>query len=63
MRRVIAYVEDGIARLEGRSVVIVDAVITTGSTVRAVTRALQKAGVERIDVLSFARVTVGAELV
>ena len=42
--------------------VIVDDVITTGSTVKAVTRALKKAGVERIDVLSFARVTVSGDL-
>ena len=54
---------DILARLKGRPVVIVDDVITTGSTVRAVSRALQKAGVERIDVLSFARVTVGADVV
>lgn len=53
---------DILARLRGRPVVIVDDVITTGSTVKAVTRALQRAGVDRIDVLSFARVTVGADL-
>lgn len=49
-------------RLKGRGVVIIDDVITTGSTVKAVTRALLKAGVERVDVLSFARVTVGGDL-
>jgi ComF family protein len=53
---------DILVRLKGRGVVIIDDVITTGSTVKAVTRALQKAGVERIDVLSFARVTVGGDL-
>ncbi|RYE88712.1 MAG: ComF family protein [Hyphomicrobiales bacterium] len=53
---------DILARVKGRPVVIVDDVITTGSTVKAVTRALQKAGVERIDVLSFARVTVAGDL-
>lgn len=53
---------DALARLQGRPVVIVDDVITTGSTVSAVTRALQRAGVERIDVLSFARVTVAGDL-
>lgn len=53
---------DILARLKGRRVVIVDDVITTGSTVKAVTRALQRAGVERIDVLSFARVTVSGDL-
>ncbi|WP_395817720.1 ComF family protein [Devosia sp.] len=46
----------------GRPVVIVDDVITTGATVKAVTKALQKAGVDRIDVLSFARVSAGTDL-
>lgn len=41
--------------------VLVDDVITTGSTVRAVTRALNKAGVDKVDVISFARVVVGTE--
>jgi ComF family protein len=53
---------DAVARLKGKGVVIVDDVITTGSTVKALTRALRKAGVERIDVLSFARVAVGQDL-
>jgi ComF family protein len=44
------------ARLRGRRVVIVDDVMTTGATVKAVTRALKAGGVERIDVISFARV-------
>ena len=52
---------EALARLKGRGVVLVDDVITTGSTVRAVTRALNKAGVEKVDVISFARVVVGAE--
>lgn len=43
-------------RLAGRPVVIIDDVITTGATVRAVTHALKKAGVNQIDVMSFARV-------
>ncbi|WP_349236463.1 ComF family protein [Devosia sp. MC521] len=46
-------------RLKGRGVVIVDDVYTTGATVKAVTRALKRAGVEKIDVLSFARVVIG----
>jgi ComF family protein len=52
---------DALARTRGRPVVIVDDVVTTGSTVKAVTRALRKAGVARIDVISFARVVPGAE--
>jgi ComF family protein len=48
-------------RLAGRKVVIIDDVITTGATVKAVTRALKRAGVEQIFVLSFARVVAGIE--
>ena len=44
------------ARLKGRRAIIVDDVMTTGATVKAVTRALKAGGAERIDVISFARV-------
>jgi ComF family protein len=50
-----------IARLEGRCVILVDDVITTGSTIAAITRTLTKAGVDKVDVISFARVVVGQE--
>lgn len=50
-----------LARTHGRPVVIVDDVITTGSTIKAVTRVLQRAGVARVDVISFARVVPGHE--
>jgi ComF family protein len=53
---------DAIERLKGRGVVILDDVITTGSTVKAVTRALNRAGVDNVDVISFARVTGGGDL-
>lgn len=46
-------------RLKGRGIVIIDDVYTTGATVKAVTRVLKRAGVEKIDVLSFARVVIG----
>lgn len=49
-------------RLGGRRVVVVDDVITTGSTVKAVTRALNRAGIENVDVISFARVVTGSDL-
>ena len=49
-------------RLGGRRVVIVDDVVTTGSTVKAVTRALNRAGIGNVDVISFARVVTGADL-
>jgi ComF family protein len=48
-----------VARTAGRPVVIVDDVITTGSTIAVLTKVLQRAGVERVDVLSFARVVKG----
>ena len=52
---------DILRRLNGRGVVLVDDVITTGSTVKAITRTLKRAGVDKIDVISFARVVTGAE--
>lgn len=54
-------VPDALVRLKGRRVIIVDDVITTGSTVRAVALALKRAGVDKIDVIGFARVVVGVE--
>lgn len=47
---------DALARLRGRRAIVVDDVITTGSTVRAVTRALKAGGADAVDVISFARV-------
>lgn len=52
---------DLITRLNGRRVILVDDVITTGSTIAAITRTLTKAGVDKVDVISFARVVVGQE--
>lgn len=49
------------SRLKGRRVIVVDDVVTTGSTVKVVTRALQTAGVAHVDVLSFARVVIGSD--
>ena len=52
---------DLLRRLNGRRVILVDDVITTGSTVRAVTKALKSGGAEDVDVVSFARVVVGSD--
>jgi ComF family protein len=49
------------AVIAGRRLVLVDDVITSGATAEAATRALLRAGAGRVDVLSFARVIVGAD--
>jgi ComF family protein len=52
---------DSLRRLQGRRVILVDDVITTGATVKAVTKALKSGGAERVDVVSFARVVTGSD--
>lgn len=52
---------EAVARLGGRRLVIVDDVITTGATVRAVSRVLLEAGAAAVDVVSFARVVANEE--
>jgi predicted amidophosphoribosyltransferase len=53
---------DLLLRLKGRRAIIVDDVITTGATVKAVTRVLKSAGAEKVDVVSFARVVIGSDV-
>lgn len=48
--------------IEGRRVVLVDDVLTTGATVTAATRALRRGGAARVDVLTFARVAPGGPI-
>jgi len=43
------------ARIKGKKLVVVDAVITTGATAEACARALKRAGAARVDVLALAR--------
>lgn len=46
--------------IEGKRVLLVDDVFTTGATVDSATRALKRAGAQDVDVLTFARVAAGA---
>ncbi len=51
-----AFRANPLAELRGRTVVLVDDVFTTGSTANACARVLKKAGAERVDLISWARV-------
>ncbi len=44
------------ARVKGRTVILVDDVLTTGSTARACARTLLRAGASRVELLAWARV-------
>jgi len=48
--------QDAKARLKGRRVLLIDDVLTTGSTANAASRALLRGGAASVDVLAFARV-------
>ncbi len=50
-----AFVSKQLARIEGRSIVLIDDVLTTGATVNDCARALKRAGAETVCVLTIAR--------
>ncbi|MFV2092161.1 MAG: ComF family protein, partial [Hyphomicrobiales bacterium] len=49
-------------QIEGRRVLLIDDVMTTGATVAAVARVLRRHGAALVDVLTFARVVAPAEI-
>lgn len=55
-----AVPEEARLAVEGRAIVLVDDVMTSGATLNAAARALLRAGAKRVDVLVFARVVTGA---
>jgi ComF family protein len=55
-RRTVAGAFRANAELRGRTVILVDDVLTTGSTANACARVLKRAGAERVDLISWARV-------
>jgi len=48
--------------IEGRRLILVDDVLTSGATLEACARALLRAGVAQVDVLVFARVVAPARI-
>ena len=47
------------AHVEGRRIVLIDDVVTSGATANAAARALRRAGAAEVDLLAFARVVAG----
>ncbi|MEM1200747.1 MAG: ComF family protein, partial [Pseudomonadota bacterium] len=56
VRNAFSVPEERLSEVAGRRCVLVDDVLTTGATAEACTRALLKAGAERVDVIVFALV-------
>jgi len=50
------------AAVAGRTVILIDDVLTTGSTAEACARALKRAGAARVELVSWARVVKPSQL-
>jgi len=62
VRGAFAVAKRGERHLEGKTVVLVDDVMTTGATLKAASRALITAGAQQVDVLVLARVVKPEEI-
>lgn len=51
-----AFQANASAEIGGRTIILIDDVLTTGSTANACARVLKRAGAERVDLISWARV-------
>jgi ComF family protein len=58
-----AFVVAGGAAIESRTVILVDDVLTTGSTANGCAKALRRAGASRVDLICWARVVRPTQLV
>ena len=58
-----AFAVDSSAGLDGQTVILIDDVMTSGSTAEACARALRKAGAGRVELISWARVVRPAHFV
>ena len=57
-----AFLVTNKAALSGKTVILVDDVLTTGSTAEACARALKRAGADRVELVTFARVVQPSQL-
>ncbi|WP_306119573.1 MULTISPECIES: ComF family protein [unclassified Roseitalea] len=61
VRGVFAVPEGGRIAVAGRRILLIDDVLTTGATINAAARALNRAGATGVDVLTFSRVVPGRD--